>query len=56
MGAPFEGAWETVTGAMYMGAGTSWETIWLVVSIAICVLAIWKGGKDEATSYRKAEK
>ncbi len=56
MGAPFDNGWEGVAGAMYMGAGSSWEVIWLVISIAICVLAIWKGGKDEATSYRKAEK
>ena len=56
MGAPFENGWADVAGAaMYPGAGTSWEVIWLVISIAICVGAIWSGGRHEADSYKSLD-
>lgn len=54
MGAPFEGGWEAVTGAMYPGVGGG-ETLWLLISVAICVIAIIAGGKHEADSYRKVD-
>lgn len=47
--------WNDAAGAIYMGAGTSWELIWLVVSAAMCVAAIYIGGKHEADAYREAE-
>lgn len=50
-------SWDTFEkGATYMGAGTSWEMIWLVVSIIMCVVALWVGGKHEKDAYKKAEK
>lgn len=48
--------WNDAAGAIYNGVGTSWELIWLVVSIAMCCAAIWVGGKHEAEAYRKVEK
>jgi len=55
MGSAFE-SWTGVDGAYYMGAGSSWETIWLVLSIAMCVLALWIGSKHELDAYREAER
>ncbi len=52
MGSPFENAtWNGVEGAYYMGAGTHWEWIWLAVSIALCVMALFIGGTHEAVAY-----
>ncbi len=53
MGSDFD-TWSGVEGAIYMGAGSSWELIWLVLSIAMCIAAIWVGGTHEADAYRKA--
>lgn len=56
MGSPFETAtWNDVTGAYYMGLNSSWETIWLVASIVMCVAALWIGHKHEQDAYNKAE-
>ena len=57
MGSPFStGTWNGVEGAYYMGLGTSWELIWLLVSIAMCVLALIVGGSHESKAYKKANK
>ena len=57
MGAPFEtGTWNGVTGAYYMGLNSGWEVVWLVVSIVMCVGALWVGHKHESEAYKKAEK
>jgi len=57
MGSPFETAtWNGVTGAYYMGVNSSWEVIWLVASVAMCVVALWVGHKHENDAYNKAEK
>ncbi len=54
MGAPFDtGTWEGVVDAYYAGAGS--ETVWLVASIALCVVALIGGAIHESRSYRKAE-
>lgn len=55
MGSSFD-SWDGVEGAYYMGAGTSWELIWLVVSIAMCVYACYVGAKHELDAYKEAEK
>lgn len=56
MGSAFD-TWNDVVasgGAYYPGVGTSWEMIWLLISIAICVVALWIGGKHESDAYRRA--
>ncbi len=48
MGAPFDtGSWNDVAGAYYMGASSSWEGIWLIVSIVMCLLALYYGVINE---------
>ena len=55
MGSAFD-AWTNIEGPIYMGANTSWEVIWLVVSIAFCVTACIVGSRHELKSYKKADK
>ncbi|MEM7268501.1 MAG: hypothetical protein AAF401_04520 [Pseudomonadota bacterium] len=57
MGSPGIESWDAwEKGAYYMGAASSWESIWLIVSIIMCVLAIIIGSRHEKDAYRKAEK
>ena len=57
MGWSFDSAsWNAVEGAMYMGNGTAWEIIWLLVSVVMCVAALWVGGRHEIDAYKKLEK
>ncbi|MGI9387333.1 MAG: hypothetical protein ACR2OX_07865 [Methyloligellaceae bacterium] len=56
MGSPLPTAsWNGVEGAYYMGMNTTWEPIWLFVSIAMCVMAVWVGGKHEADAYSRKQ-
>ncbi len=48
--------WAQATGPMYMGANTSWEVIWLLVSVALCVYALISGSAHELRSYKKLKK
>ena len=52
MGSVFE-TWNDVAGAIYPGAGGAWEHIWLWLSIAMCVMALWKGHQHESEAYEK---
>ena len=54
MGSAFD-SWDAVEGAYYMGAGTSWEVIWLFLSIALCVIALIMGARHELDAYKEAE-
>ena len=54
MGSSFD-SWSAVEGAYYMGAGTSWELIWLAVSIGMCVLALIMGSIHELDAYRREQ-
>ena len=55
MGAPFDtGTWNGVTEAFYNASGT--EALWLFISIALCVVALWMGGKHESEAYDRAER
>ena len=47
MGAPFEGSWDAVANAAYY-AGAGWEAIWLLVSIILCLAALWMGHRHES--------
>ena len=54
MGAPFDtGTWNGVTESMYNAAGA--EALWLFISVALCVVALWMGHRHESESYEKAE-
>lgn len=54
-GAPFDtGTWAGVTDSYYAGAGG--EFIWLMISIALCVVALIGGAIHEGRAYRKAER
>lgn len=55
MGSSFDN-WDAVEGAYYMGAGTSWEGIWTMVALAICVIALVKGSMHERNAYKKVAK
>ncbi len=54
MGSDFE-TWDALTGAMYMGAGTIWEHIWLWLSVIMCVVALWMGNSHESDAYERME-
>ena len=50
-------SWDTFEkGAMYLGAGTSWEAIWLILSIVLCIIALVAGSRHEKAAYRKIGK
>lgn len=56
MGAPFDtGTWTGVTAEYFVGAGGGMPTIWLIVSIVMCVLALIVGSRHEQESYEKSE-
>lgn len=46
IGAPFE-SWDAVAGASYYTGLGGGELIWLIISIALCVLSILVGHKHE---------
>lgn len=54
MGSNFS-SWEGIEGAIYMGANTSWEGIWTLVSIGCCVVALIIGSRHELDAYKKME-
>jgi hypothetical protein len=43
--------WSAVDGAYYAGQGT--ESLWLILSIAMCVAALAAGARHERAAYRK---
>ena len=47
MGSPVTGSWDSVVDAAYY-AGQGQELWWLLISIALCVLACWWGHRHEA--------
>ena len=49
IGAPFEGSWDAVTDSAYY-AGAGGELIWLLVSIALCILACVVGHRHESNA------
>lgn len=53
MGSPIEGTWTGAEGAYYVGAGSGMETLWVLVALGLCVLAIVLGAAHELGSYRK---
>ena len=56
MGFPYDQAtWDVVDGAMYMGAGGSLPAIFTWLSIAVCIVLLWKGNKAEHDLYEKMD-
>jgi uncharacterized membrane protein YidH (DUF202 family) len=51
-----ESTWNGVDAAIYMGAGTPMESVWLWLSVALCVIAVVLGSKHEKDAYKKMEK
>ncbi len=47
--------WEGVTGAIYMGANSSWEVVWVVVAAALLVVSLVVGSKHELDAYKQAD-
>ncbi|MEM0944448.1 MAG: hypothetical protein AAGI70_10930 [Pseudomonadota bacterium] len=55
MGWPFDNpTFEGVEGAYYSAMGS--ELLWLVISVACCVVALVIGAKHEIDAYRRAER
>lgn len=48
IGSPLEGSWDKATDAAYYTGLGSGELIWLVVSIALCLLACVVGHRHES--------
>ena len=55
MGSSFS-SYDAVTGAYYMGANSSWEVIWTLVALIVCIIALIAGSKHELKSYKKVAK
>ena len=47
---------EDMSGAVFMGAGSSMSMVWFLIAAAICVYAIWAGNRHEHKSYEKLKK
>ncbi len=47
--------WAEASGAMYMGANSSWEVIWTCVAAALCVIALIVGSRHELDAYKKLQ-
>ena len=55
MGSAFD-TWNEIAGPIYMGANSSWEMTWTLVSAAVCVLALVIGSRHELEAYKKMDK
>lgn len=47
---------EDMTGAIFMGAGSSMSMIWFLLAVAVCIYALWSGQKHEHDAYKKLKK
>ena len=47
---------DEMTGAIFMGAGSSMSMIWFVIAAALCVIALISGNKHEHDAYKKIKK
>lgn len=47
--------WNEIAGPIYMGANTSSEVIWTVVSAVLCVIALIVGSKHELDAYKREQ-
>ncbi|MEM7190870.1 MAG: hypothetical protein AAF439_14770 [Pseudomonadota bacterium] len=47
--------WNDIAGPIYMGANSSWEVTWTLVSAACCILALVVGSMHEKAAYRRED-
>jgi len=47
--------WNEIAGPIYMGANTSWEGTWTVISAICCVIALVVGSMHEKSAYRREQ-
>ena len=52
MGAKYSN-WALYEGPIYMGANSSWEVIWTLLAVILCVVAVISGSRHEHASYRR---
>jgi hypothetical protein len=53
MGFPYDqGTWDGVSGAIFMGFGTSMPGTFTVIAIVVCIVLLALGQKTEASKYR----
>ena len=52
MGSPVEGSWDAVANAPYYVGVGGWELPWLLISIALCVLALVIGHRHESAANK----
>ena len=45
--------WAEFTGPLYMGANSSWEVIWTLVAVVLCIVALVAGSKHELDAYKR---
>ncbi|MEM1300479.1 MAG: hypothetical protein AAGH68_14495 [Pseudomonadota bacterium] len=54
MGWPFdEASWNNVEGAYYSAVGS--EMIWFLITVVICLVALFSGAKHELDAYKREE-
>lgn len=47
---------DEMSGAIFMGAGSSMSMIWFIIAALLCVVALWSGKKHEHDAYKKLKK
>ena len=47
---------DEVTGAIFMGAGSSMSMVWFILAVLVCLYALWSGQKHEHDAYKKLKK
>lgn len=47
--------WEEFTGPIYMGANSSWEVIWVLVAVVLCIVALIQGSRHELDAYKRVK-
>ena len=56
LGSPIEdGSWNSVADAAYYAGHGGGEAVWLIVSIVLCVVALFVGARHESQSYKKKD-
>ena len=47
---------DDMTGAIFMGAGTSMSMVWFILAVLVCLYALWSGQRHEHDAYKKLKK
>lgn len=47
---------DDMSGAIFMGAGSSMSMIWFIIAAVLCVYALWSGNRHEHQAYKKLKK